>query len=183
MLQPRVSSHGKAYVYALENLTTGLLFGAIHDDFDFQLDVNAEGKPELYECYPGAFSAVYTGKSCTVYEVNEDGFLRGITSWSPELVSPQPVPVVRETFVPDLAARLEQAEEAGHLIVHRYADTPDYRKRISGHIVDRLIRFDMLDQIHEDPRLTLHFGALAEGLRRVMDGHLLECHGAENTQK
>ena len=28
VLEPRVSTHGKAYVYAIENLVTGLLFGA-----------------------------------------------------------------------------------------------------------------------------------------------------------
>lgn len=35
ILEPRVSSHGKPYVYAIENLVTGLLFGVKKDDFDF----------------------------------------------------------------------------------------------------------------------------------------------------
>ena len=35
ILKPQVSTHKKAYVYAIENVVTGLLFGAPHDDFDF----------------------------------------------------------------------------------------------------------------------------------------------------
>jgi len=68
VLTPRVSSHGKAYVYAIDNLVTGLLFGARHDDFDFLLDTDANGTPEIYECYPDAFRKVYQGKTCSVYE-------------------------------------------------------------------------------------------------------------------
>ena len=33
-LQPKVSTHKVGYVYAIENLVTGLLFGAKWDDFD-----------------------------------------------------------------------------------------------------------------------------------------------------
>ena len=61
VLSPQVSSHGMAYVYAIENLTTALLFGARSDDFDFLIDENDLGIPELYECYPGAFNDVYNG--------------------------------------------------------------------------------------------------------------------------
>ncbi|MDF2588581.1 MAG: hypothetical protein K0S41_2422 [Anaerocolumna sp.] len=31
-LEPKVSTHGKAYVYALEDSVTGLLFGVRQDD-------------------------------------------------------------------------------------------------------------------------------------------------------
>ena len=35
ILKPHVSTHKKAYVYAIENVVIGLLFGASQDDFDF----------------------------------------------------------------------------------------------------------------------------------------------------
>lgn len=92
ILEPRVSSHGKAYVYAIDNLVMALLFGAKHDDFDFLL-TEEEGKPTVYECYPNAFEKVYVGKSCAVYELKEDGFLSGMTSWEPELVCENKVEV------------------------------------------------------------------------------------------
>lgn len=79
VLQPRVSTHQKAYVYAVENLTTGLLFGAPHDDLDFI--IREEGNvPTLMECYPDALSIKFTGKACSIYEVPEAGFLRNQTA-------------------------------------------------------------------------------------------------------
>lgn len=40
ILQPRESTHGKKYVYAINNMVTGLLFGAKQDDIDFIIYVN-----------------------------------------------------------------------------------------------------------------------------------------------
>ena len=52
LLEPRVSTHGKAFVYAIENPVTALLFGVHQDDFDFCISTDAAGCPELFECYP-----------------------------------------------------------------------------------------------------------------------------------
>ena len=95
-------------------------------------------KKHLYECYPQAVEIIYAGKCCSVYEVLEDGFLRGMTGWNPELVNENAVWVQKETF-----------------------------------IVDRLIRFNALDYMAENPRGQKYFRGLIEGLRSVMDGHLL----------
>lgn len=52
ILEPRISTHGKPWIYATRNLTTALVFGAPKDDFDFILGVNKSGQTELYETYP-----------------------------------------------------------------------------------------------------------------------------------
>lgn len=173
LLKPRVSSHGKPYVYAVDNLTMGLVFGARHDDFDFLLSDDAEGRPVLYECYPEAFTQVYGGKSCSVYTVSETGFARGVTGWAPELVCEREVPVQQEWRIERLDKRLLQEASSGRLIIHRYAHTNTYKKRIAEHIVDRLIRFDALERLDTDPRFQTHYQKLVEALRSVMDGHLL----------
>ena len=49
------------------------------------MDVDAEGKPVIWECCPGAFQKVYQGKGCSVYEVDDSGFQSGVTGWEPEL--------------------------------------------------------------------------------------------------
>lgn len=171
-LEPRMSSHGKAYVYAIEDLTTGLLFGAKHDDFDFILDIS-DSIPEIYECYPEAFLGVYQGKRCSVYEVSGIGFLAGKTSWEPEMVCEDIVPVQREMIVPDLYHRLLEEERKGALIVHRYTQSIGYKRMISQHIVDRMIRFDALDRMEGDPRFQRYYRRIIEALHSAMDGHLL----------
>ena len=48
ILKPQVSTHKKAYVYAIENVVTGLLFGAPHDDFDFIIsEENGISQPRI----------------------------------------------------------------------------------------------------------------------------------------
>ena len=173
VLEPRVSTHGKAYVYAIENLVTGLLFGTKKDDFDFIISTDENGIPSCYECYPGALEAKYKDKSCTVYELEEDGFLRGKTSWSVELVCETKVPVQKEVFIPDLYIRLLEEEKRGNLCIRRFENSMEYKQLISRHIVDRLIRFDALKYAQTDKRFQTYFKGLVDGLESLMDGHLL----------
>ena len=171
-LRPKRSSHGKAYIYAVDNLVTGLLFGARQDDFDFWITDDETGKPEIYECYPDAFAAVYRGQRCFVYTLADDGFARGVTGWKPELVCGHEVPVLREYAVEDLYQRLLHEEADGNLRIHRYEDSPAYKKRISVHIVDRLIRFDAIERMETDSR-AVYYQKIIDALKAVMDGHLL----------
>lgn len=167
ILQPRISSHGKAYVYAIDNLVTGLLFGAKKDDFDFLLDVDKDDTPVIYECYPDAFSTIYRGKRCSVYELMEEGFLRGVTGWDPELVRETEAAVEKEYVIPDLYARLLEEEAKGNLIIHRYRQDPEYQEIISEHIKDRLIRFDLLEYFDtKDIRGEKYYRAIIDELKK-----------------
>ena len=175
VLVPKVSTHGKAYVYAIENMVTGLIFGAKQDDFDFHISTDAHDRPILCECYPDAFRTVYQGKSCSVYVVSDEGFERGRTSWEPELVCESEVPVQEEMIVPDLCERLLAEEAQGHLTIRRYERTDEYRRFIAAHIVDRIIRFNVdLKRIAEsDPRFATHYQGIVKLLCSAIDGHLL----------
>lgn len=169
-LQPRKSTHGQAWVYAIRDRSTGLLFGAKQDDFDFFISV--ENKvPVLRECYPGALEACYAGKACSVYEVDEEGFLSGQTDWEPEMVNPSPALVLREEYVPDLLAELQREERSGRLVIVRYTDTAEYRRMISEHIVDRLVRFNCIHTKNE--RLVKHYGAILALLQKAVSGNCL----------
>lgn len=174
-LSPSASTHKKKYVYAIENMVTGLLFGAKQDDFDFLITTNEYQKPVVYECYPGAFSGIYQGKGCSVYEVDDPAFQRGMTSWEPELVCEHEVTVQREIVISDLYEKLLEEESAGNLEIRRYEYTDAYRKLISSHVVDRLIRFDidLNTCAATDKRFSEYYGQIIEALSSVMDGHLL----------
>ncbi len=174
-LQPRVSTHGKGYVYAIENMVTALLFGVKKDDFDFLLYTNDKGTPIIYECYPDALKSVYQRKNCSVYYLNDDGFQRNKTSWDVELVCENEVQVIEELVIDDLYNRLLDEERNEKLIIHRYEYCAEYRKIISNHIVDRLIRFEIdLNRITEtDSRFAKYYKAIVEELISITDGHLL----------
>lgn len=176
ILKPHTSTHKKPYVYAIENMVTGLLFGVKNDDFDFIISTDENGRPIIYECYPDAFKEKYHGRGCSVYEVSGEGFKRGITSWEPELVNDSEVRVINEIVVDDLYDKLLEEEKKGNLIVYRYQFCDEYRKKIAAHIVDRIIRFDIdMDNIlNIDRRFSTHYSGIVRSLREAMDGHLLE---------
>lgn len=169
-LIPQVSTHGKPYVYAVENVVTGLLFGAPHDDFDFIIR-EENGVPVIMECYPDAFRLIFQGQKCSIYEISDEGFLRGMTSWSPELVCKNEVAVLREIVVNDLYSRLLDEESSGSLVIRRYENTLDYKHTVSEHIVDRLVRFDAVYTDNE--KIKNHYGRIIDALKDIMDGHLL----------
>lgn len=174
-LTPHVSTHGKPWVYATENMVTALLFGAKVDDFDFFISTDEVANPEIFECYPDALQKVYSGKRCSVYEVSAEGFLRNMTSWDVELVCENEVAVQKEIAVSNLYETLLEQESRGNLKIHRYELSEEYRKRIARHIVDRLIRFGIdFDHCAEhDARFATHYKKIIEALRSVTDGHLL----------
>lgn len=176
ILTPHKSTHKKAYVYAIENKVTAILFGAKKDDFDFLIYSDESKTPIIYECYPDALKKIYGGKVCALYEVHDDSFLRSVTGWDDELVSESEVEVINETVIKDIYTRLLEEEQNGTLIIHRYEYNNEYRKIITEHIIDRIFRFDIdLSKCREqDERFAVYYNDLVEKLLEVLDGHLLK---------
>ncbi len=159
LLEPHISTHKKPYVYAIKSAVAACIFGVKHDDFDFIIS-NENGTYVIYECYPNAFQNVYKEKSCSLYELNEDGFLSGVTSWSPEYVCESRVPVINEIQITDICSYLLECANRGELIIHYYERTDSYRSMVSKHVVDRLIRFEInLQQCLQgnDTRFKLYY--------------------------
>ena len=176
-LRPHVSTHKKAYVYAVRSMVTGLLFGAKHDDFDFMISTDDHGLTTVYECYPNAFINVFRDKSCSVYVVEDEGFHQGLTPWTEELVCDNEVAIQEEIYIGDLYERLIEEESQGNLKIYRYQFNDDYRRKISAHIVDRFCRFNIdLNKCLDggDSRFSTYYREIIEGLLAVMDGHLLQ---------
>lgn len=160
VLQPHISTHEKAYVYAIQNRVTAICFGAPKDDFDLLTD-EVDGKPVLYECYPDALSKVYGGKSCSLYTVSEDGFLHNRTGWDSELVSETPVDVVGEELIPDIYDYLMRAARRGECELVRYSPDEKYVKMLREELTERIAAFGISEeQICEDERFRLYLSEL-----------------------
>lgn len=171
-LFPRVSSHQTKYVYAIENPVTALLFGAPKDDFDFLLD-EEDGIPCVYECYHNAFENIYKNQNCSLYEVDSAFFQKGKTGWKPEWISEQPVIVLNETKIDNLYEELQKAQSQNQLIIHKFLEQNSYKNMIAQHIIDRLIRFDLLEKAEQDPRFQKQFRKLFEQLKILLSGEYL----------
>ena len=141
ILEPRVSSHGKAYVYATDNLEMALLFGSSksYGDFDGTYGVCGEDrrKPYFYEAYPNAFKRRFEGESCYIYEVDPADFKEGLTSFSAEVVSEKPVKVLKCTKVEDLYAYLLNLIKENKINFKEYSQERQYQEMINNHMRDR----------------------------------------------
>lgn len=160
VLLPQLSIHGTPYVYAVKNKLTAVLFGAPKDDFDILMD-EQNGKPVLWECYPDALRTVYCGKSCALYEVKDTGFLSGRTGWEQELVSLNPVTVIRETMIDDIYRVIIQATGNGECILHRYSLETAYQEMLRNELMERIEMFGLTkEHLRQDMRFQTYFSSL-----------------------
>ena len=157
-LIPQVSTHGKKYVYAINNRITAIFFGAPKDDFDILMDEVNE-KPVIYECYPNALKRIYLGKSCSLYGVMEKGFLFNQTGWAPELVCEHTVPVVCEEKIEDIYEEIMISIEKGDCIFHKYSEDEAYQQFLRDELLERIKDFSLAD-LKADPRFELYFHSL-----------------------
>lgn len=159
-LLPQTSTHGKAYVYAIKNRLTALLFGAPKDDFDILMDESQE-KPVIYECYPNALKRIYLGKSCSLYILGEEGFLANQTGWEPELVCEHTVPVVCEETIENIYAEIMLAIQSGDCIFYPYSEEAQYQAFLRDELSERVRAFGLTEaQMQADPRFELYFDRL-----------------------
>ena len=161
-LVPQISTHGRKYVYAVNNRLTAILFGAPKDDFDIILD-EADGKPVIFECYPNALRKIYFKKSCSVYGLNEEGFLTNQTGWEPELVCEHSVPVVSEEKIENIYDEIIDSIHKGDCIFYEYSTNEEYQKYLKDEISERVRHFGITDeQMNSDPRFELYYNRLLE---------------------
>ena len=146
VLKPHISTHGKPYVYATENLAFSLLFGSKKSWGDFDGIYGIEnGIAYFYEAYEGALKRRFEGQVCYVYEVDPTNFEAGKTNFKGEVVSEKPVQVLSETKIEDLYNHLLNFFKEGKINLHFFENTNAYKKIIDNHISKRLIEFGVLE--------------------------------------
>jgi len=167
VLEPRISTHGKEYVYATTNLEFALFFGGKESagDFDGMYGIE-EGIPFFYEAYKGALKRRFGGAKCYIYECDPSNFEKDRTSFKGEVVSEKVVKVVNCKVIDDLYQHLLQLNDNGKLQLRFFEETKEYRKMIYDHISDRIISFNILN--NKNSRLyhfcENHFPAILEKL-------------------
>ncbi len=162
-LNPRVSTHGIPCVYAIRSKLMAILFGAPKDDFDLLIDAE-NGKAVLYECYPDAVKTVYSGKSCSLYTVEETGFQTGLTGWDEELVCPEPVTIVSEEIIDDIYKRLIKAVSEGLCEIHFFEQSEKYLSFLRDELQERVTAFGITEEYRKrDRRFVQYHNKLLNG--------------------
>lgn len=96
-----------------------------------------------------------------------------MTGWEPELVSEHQTVVVREIKIDNLYGYLMDEVKAGNIILNLYKSSKEYKSMISNHILDRIVRFEVLDGKIPD-KLISKFPKLINQLEKINNGEYLD---------
>lgn len=121
-IEPHVSTHGEAYVYASRDPMIALLFLGKWDDFLLNVAHGDDALLEITERCAGALEAAFEGVGGSLYELKEKNFQVGRTRFDGELVSKESQTVLCETVCSDIYGELIAANERGALRIRRYPD-------------------------------------------------------------
>ena len=127
VLRPSVTEYfGKPRQVCLTaSLPMALLYGVRH--FEYTYGYTRERKLYYEEYFPGALEEIYRGKAASLYRCafREDMEATAIPN---EYVTPNEVPVLEESPVPDVYEALLEQERLGALRIVRWADMPEKRR-------------------------------------------------------
>jgi len=123
IIEPKVSSHGKSYVYATTNKIIATLFLARWNDYIFRLG-HFNGRLHIVENYPKALKEIYKDKFGYIYELSGKNFIKEKNMWGGEVVSTHPVKVLRCDIIENILDKLYEYKNNNSLDIYEYPMRP-----------------------------------------------------------
>jgi len=111
-------------VYLTTLLPMALMYGV--RNFEYTYGYTREGQIYLEEYFPNALEILYRGKGASLYICGPEAV--ETTEIPNEAVSKQPVPIVEEIHIPDVAQALLEQEKQGSLVIRRYEELSEKEK-------------------------------------------------------
>lgn len=124
-IEPRMSTHGKEYVYATKDKVLAVAFLQKHNDYLINISYTDDGILELTERVAGAFIEIFKGKSGYLYYLNSINFLEGQTSFS-EVVSEVKEQVIYCETITCSYMKLQEMALNNQIVLFAYPNRPDY---------------------------------------------------------
>lgn len=121
LIEPRVSSHGQAWVYAAPDLATAAMFLGKHHNFILGSG-HVDDLPYIVERFPGAFEQAKGGVAGSIYVLPADTFMLGQTTWAGDWVSASAVQPIDEIQVVNANAFLLDLAQNERLVIKFYPE-------------------------------------------------------------
>lgn len=141
-LIPRISTHGKNWVYATKYIGIVAAYLGKWTDFDLAQGSCGDGtKIHLVERYKDAFKEIYGSSKGSIYKLNSTGFLENMTGFSREVVNPSKVAVVEEIVVDFPLEYLKSLSEKGELELFYYPNRPSCIPKDDSDLAKKAVRW------------------------------------------
>ena len=132
-----------ARVYLTTLLPMALMYSI--KNFEYTYGYTREGQIYLEEYFPNALEVLYRGKSASLYLCQPSSV--ETTRIPNEAVSAEPVPVLRETVIPDALEALLEQERLGALVIHRYEELSQRKLAwIRKAEMETILKMELLEQ-------------------------------------
>ena len=105
-----------ALVYMTTSLPMALMYGV--RNFEYTYGYTRDGQIYYEEYFPDALRILYAGRSASLYECAPE--VTETTRIPNEVVSPIPVPVIREIYIPDVMEAILEQVACGTLNLRHY---------------------------------------------------------------
>jgi hypothetical protein len=141
-IEPKMSTHGKSWVYATKRKDISLVFLQKWNDFLLNQSINDNGTQELTERLPNILEDIYKGKGGYLYYLDPTNFLEGQTNFSPEVVSDKREKVIYCEGICDCYEKLLDIERNGKIILFRYPERSNHIPTDDSDLIKRAKSFN-----------------------------------------
>jgi hypothetical protein len=125
LIEPRVGTHGQAWVYAARDLVIASIFLGQHHDFILASGLTGD-MPYICERFAGAFDRAKANVAASIYVLPGSSFQANQTSFDAELVSEVAVIPILEIPIENAKTHLLELRDAGKLEIYFYPDRPGF---------------------------------------------------------
>jgi hypothetical protein len=123
VIEPRVGTHGQAWIYAAKDLVTASMFLGQHHDFI--LASGFSNMPYICERFAGAFDRAKANVAGSIYVLPGSSFQANRTGFHAELVSEVAVNPLLEIPIRDAKTHLLEFRDASTLEIYFFPGRPN----------------------------------------------------------
>lgn len=139
-IEPRVSTHGKSWIYAMKKPEYCLMFLGNHGDIINQTGLK-DGVPFIAERFKGALKYAYKDLHGSIYTLEGADFKTGQTTFSCELVCDHICDVVKEEKIENALEKILQLESKGKITIYRYPTLPSWMPNDKSDLVEKVVEW------------------------------------------
>jgi hypothetical protein len=139
-IEPRTSTHGVSWVYAMEKPEYCMMFLGNSSDIIIQTGFT-DGLPYLAERFLGALEYAYKDKEGSIYTLDGVDFKTGMTTFNHELVCDHACEVLEERKIEDALTEILQLESEGKLKIYRHLHLPPWMPADKSDLVEKVVEW------------------------------------------
>jgi hypothetical protein len=137
-IEPRVSTHGQPWIYAMEKPEYCLMFMGNHSDLVNQTGFS-NGLPFIAERFEGSLEYAYENTKGSIYTLDGADFKSGMTTFSPEFVCGHTCQVIAEEVIDNALQAVLKLESEGKIKIFKYGSAISWMPADKSDLIEKVV--------------------------------------------